>query len=675
MSVLSYALVSTPASPLRKALIDSGLGEDVTGGGLSTNLRQMTFGVGMKGIVPADAEKVEALIEDTLAQLVQHGIDSDMVEAAYNTIEFSLRENNTGSYPRGLSIMLRALRMWGYGRDPLAAIAFEEPLAVVRRRLDDGDGYLRHMMRVYLLENRHRATVVLTPDPELNQRREAKERSQLDYARAAMSPQELQSMVDATRELREIQARPDSPEDLAKLPTLSLSDLDKEIRTIPIEVMEDHGSQILYHDLFTNGIVYLNLGFNLHAVSPELLFYAKLFGQSLVELGTETEDFVRLSQRIGRKTGGIYSSTFLSAKRNESEGAAQLFLHGKSTLAQAQDMLDIMCDVLRTGKAGQPGTVPADRSGSQGACRVNPYTCRSYCGRSAAALCIQCNRLGPANRWAALNISTACASCPKQWRRTGPGVLAKLERVREQLINRTGMIVNVTLDAENWVAFAPQLGAFLAELPAAPPVHFSWSPELNTLNEGLAIPAQVNYVGKGANLYALGYQLHGSVNVITNLLRTGYLWDKVRVQGGAYGGFCRFDRHSGVLSFLSYRDPNLRDTIDVYDAAAHYLRNLELNDDELTKSIIGAVGALDAYQLPDAKGYTSMVRHLLGMTDDERQRNRDEVLGSSIADFRAFADLLDAVAQSGRVVVLGGRDALDEANRARPDWLTVQRVL
>ncbi len=188
------------------------------------------------------------------------------------------------------------------------------------------------------------------------------------------------------------------------------------------------------------------------------------------------------------------------------------------------------------------------------------------------------------------------------------------------------------------------------------------------------MPAQVNYVGKGADLYAHGYTAHGSVSVITNYLRTSYLWDKVRAQGGAYGAFCRFGRQSGVFTFLSYRDPNLTATLDVYDRAPAFLRKAELSQDELVKNIIGAIGALDAYQLPDAKGFTSLARALLGETDERRQAYRDEVLGTTVADVRRFADVLDAVAENGRVVVLGGEEAVQAAS-AEAKLGSIQRIL
>jgi hypothetical protein len=255
-----------------------------------------------------------------------------------------------------------------------------------------------------------------------------------------------------------------------------------------------------------------------------------------------------------------------------------------------------------------------------------------------------------------------------------PSVLANLEAIRDHLLSRENMLVNVTADAADWGQFQPQLGQFLAELPQKPISYPEWTPVPLPPNEGLTIPAQVNYVGKGANIYDLGYTAHGSISVITNYLRTTWLWEKVRVQGGAYGGFCVFRKQSGVFSFLSYRDPNLRDTLANYDGTAAFLRNVYVNEDELTKSIIGAIGALDAYQLPDAKGYTSMQRYLLGISDEERQKYRDQVLATSEQEFKMFAEVLQKINDDGLVVVLGSAEAIKAANGEEP-WLNVVQAM
>ena len=195
------------------------------------------------------------------------------------------------------------------------------------------------------------------------------------------------------------------------------------------------------------------------------------------------------------------------------------------------------------------------------------------------------------------------------------------------------------------------------------------------MDEGLTLPAQVNYVALGASLYNLGYELHGSISPITGYLRTTWLWDKIRVQGGAYGAFCQFSKNSGALTFLSYRDPNLLDTVTVYRQSADYLRNLALSEGELTKSIIGAISSIDSYQLPDAKGYTSMVRYLMGESAEQRQLYRDQVLSTSVSDFKRLADVVEEVGRQGSLVVLGSQEAIEKANQLGNRRLQIEKVM
>jgi len=674
LAVLSHILTATPASPLRKALMDSGLGEDMAGAGFVEGLCQMFYGTGMKGVDQENLDKVEVLILETLKKLVVEGIDAGTIAASLNTIEFRLREQNTGRYPRGLFLMLNALSTWLYDGDPLQGLEFEAELDAIKTKLANGDRYFEGLLQTHILDNPHRTTVHLVPDPEEGARREAAEEARLTEAKANMSSADLQHVIKTAAELKLHQDTPDSPESLALIPSLSLSDLDKENKLIPMEITKIGFSPVYYHDLFTNGIAYLDLGFDLHSLPQELLPYIGLFGRALLQMGTETQDFVQLTQRIGRETGGIGSSTLTSTVRESDQSALWFFLRGKTVASQIGELLAILKDVLLTAKLDNPERfkqiVLEDKARAEAG--LIPGGHRVVNQRLRA-------RFNEAD-WVAEQIGglehlfflrKLAVQVDADW----SGVLANLEAVRANLITRANVIANITLDAENWQGMQPQLAEFLEQLPTrrVTPTGFKFPPSL--VNEGLTIPAQVNYVGKGANLYQLGYEPHGSINVINNYLGTTWLWEKVRVQGGAYGGFSTFDTHSGVWAYLSYRDPNLLETIENYDNTAKFLSGLDLSSEELTKSIIGTIGNMDAYQLPDAKGYTSLVRYLSNYTDEERQRVRDEVLGTTGRDFKAFARILDAVAEKGEVVVLGSAEDIEKANMEKKDFLEVKKVL
>ncbi len=687
LTVLSYCLMGTSASPLQKALTDSSLGEDVYGG-LAGGLRQMTFTVGIKGLkdegLSANVDQFESLTMETLESLTAEGFEPEMVEAALNTIEFTLRENNTGSIPRGLAVMMNALGTWLHGRDPLEAIAFEKPLGEVKAMFGedgaDGDNILGALIQEHLLDNSHRTTVILEPDADLPRRQEQAERDRLDKAREAMTPEEIQRIIKNTQTLRELQQKPDDPADLDKIPRLTLADLERDIRTIPIDVSQlGDASTLLHHDLFTNGVVYLNVGFDLHSLPAELLPLVNLFGRSLTQMGTESEDFVKLTQRIKRKTGGVSASTFVSAVRDHEardlpETAAWFFLGGKSTVEQTDDLLAIMRDVLLTANLDNRERfrqLVLEAKASKESSLIPG-------GHSVVAqrLSAQFTESGWVNeQMSGLSYLFYLRQLSEEIERDWSAVRARLERLRELLFGgRT--LLDLTVDGESTGQIQPQLRDFVSALPQnQAQIAASWAPDAALKHEGLTIPAQVNYVGKGANLYDLGYELDGSVNVITGYMRTTYLWDRVRVQGGAYGAFSRFGRQSGTFSFGSYRDPNLLATLDVYNEAPGWLRNLALDEGERTKAIIGAISGLDAYQLPDAKGYTSLTRYLLGITEEERQSFRDQVLETTAADFHDFADTVEQVAQQGQVVVLGSADAIAKANEAGGLGLEVTRVM
>jgi Zn-dependent M16 (insulinase) family peptidase len=662
--ILANLLIGSPASPLKKALLDSGLGEDLTGLGLEADVRQMIFSVGLKGTRARDAKKIEQLIFDTLERLVREGIDPDMTAAALNTIEFRLRENNTGSFPRGIALMLRALSTWLYDDDPFKLLAFEAPLEAVKSRLTNDQRYFEKLIETYLLNNPHRTTVRLKPDPELGRRFEEEEKTRLAKLRESLTDEQIAHIAESTRQLKKRQETPDSPEALAKLPTLKLEDLERQSKTIPIEVMETQATRVLYHDLFTNGIVYLDLGFDLRALPQDLLPLTEVFGRALLEMGTETEDYVKLSQRIGKSTGGIRSESVAAAVFGSRESVTKLFLRGKATVTQSSELLNILRDILLTAKFDDKERlkqiVLEEKAGLESMLvpRGHVFTNKRLNAQFSEAGWAQ-------DQMSGIGYLFALRELEKEIEKKWTAVLEKLEAMREALINRRALLCNVTLDAANWNAFKPQLDDFLGALPIKDLRLSSFNFKPAPQKEGLAIPAQVNYVGKGVNLYESGYEYDGSALVVNGYLQMAYLWEKIRVQGGAYGGFSSFDDASGVFAFLSYRDPNIASTLENYDKAGAFLKSLDssrLNDQELTKAIIAAIGDLDAYQLPDAKGYTSMMRYLTGRTDELRQEIREEVLSTNGEDFIAFGEALEkAVQSSNALAVMGSQSALESA--------------
>ncbi len=674
LNVLSYILLGTPGSPLRKALIESGLGEDIVGGGLEDELRQMFFSVGMKGVPEERIQAVEDLIMKTLAELAESGIEADAVEAAVNTLEFGLRENNTGSYPRGLILMLRALTGWLYDADPLALVAYEKPLEALKEQIRSDRAFFETLIRRYFLENPHRTRVNLIPDPALRKKREEEEKESLARIKAEMDGRRLDEIVQEAKVLKAMQEAPDPPEALRTIPSLALSDLDRYNKIIPSVTLNHAGAPILYHDLFTSGIAYIDAGFDIHTVPQGYIPYLPLFSRALLEMGTEKEDYVKVFQRIGRKTGGIHTSSILSLVHGSDQTTAKLFLRGKGMRHQVDDLLDIMSDLLLTPRFDDKGRFKqmALEEKARMEQRLIPG------GHQVVNLRLRA-QFNEAD-WAAEQMGgisylfflrRLVTMIEEDWE----SVLRILNELSALIINRKAMLVNVTIDEEGWQAIEPRIHHFMDCMPERAFSRAPWNREEILPHEAMVAPSQVNYVGKGADLYRQGYRYHGSVGVIARYLRTTWLWERVRVQGGAYGAFCSFDRLSGVLTFLSYRDPNLLKTLQIFDETSRFLKELSLSQDELTKAIIGAIGDMDAYMLPDAKGYASMVRTLAGSTDEDRQKIRDEVRATTAAHFTEFAEVLAEVCHRGSIKVLGSADAIEAAMQKGNLALEIFKVL
>jgi len=665
---LDYLLLGTSAAPLRKALNDAGLGEALIGGGLQDELRQAIFSVGLKGVAPGGADAVEKLVLDTLTRLATDGFPDAAVEAAVNTIEFSLRENNTGSFPRGLSLMLRAAPAWIYGRDPVRPLQWAADMATFKARLAAGEDVFRPLIRRFLLDNTHRVTVVLTPDTGLGAAQEAEEAARVAAAAAGM---DLAAVAAETAALKERQETPDTPAALACVPSLALADIPKAAPEVPTVVADaGGGATLLTHDLVTNDVLYVEALLPLATVPARLLPLVPLFCRCLTQMGTTAESFVELTDRIGRKTGGVSVSPLVSDVRGKPDSpAAYIVVAGKATTDKAGDLLDLYRDLLLTARLDDRDRfkqmVLETRAGLEAgivgaghrfaARRLDAQ--RSLAGWAQEAM----------GGYAYLeSIRVLAGRVDSDWE----GVVADLEAIRAALLHRGGALVNATADAASLERAAGPIGAFLDALPAGAGAASDWAAAAATPRASLAltVPTQVNYVGKAANLYTDGgYTLHGSAYVANKLLGTSWLWDRVRVSGGAYGGFSDFDTHSGMFTFLSYRDPNLLDTLDVYDGTAGFLRGLELDSDALTKAVIGTIGDIDGYQLPDAKGYTALMRHILGVTTEERQIRRDQVLGTTLADVRAFGDAVACVASdAARVVAVTSAERAEAAMKARP---------
>ncbi|KAI5592027.1 hypothetical protein BDE02_04G123600 [Populus trichocarpa] len=677
LGFLDHLMLGTPASPLRKILLESGLGDAIVGGGIEDELLQPQFSIGLKGVFEEDIQKVEELVMSTLKKLAEEGFETEAVEASMNTIEFSLRENNTGSFPRGLSLMLRSISKWIYDMNPFEPLKYEKPLMDLKARIAE-EGYkavFSPLIEKFILNNPHRVTVEMQPDPEKASHDEAAEREILEKVKASMTEEDLAELARATQELKLKQETPDPPEALRSVPSLFLCDIPKEPIHVPTEVGDINGVKVLKHDLFTNDVLYAEIVFNMRSLKQELLPLVPLFCQSLLEMGTKDLTFVQLNQLIGRKTGGISLYPFTSSVRGREDPCSHIVARGKAMAGRVEDLFNLVNCVLQEVQFTDQQRFK--QFVSQSKARMENRLRGSGHGIAAARMDAKLNVAGwISEQMGGVSYLEFLKALEKRVDQDWAGVSSSLEEIRMSLFSKNGCLINMTADGKNLTNSEKYVSKFLDLLPSKSSVEAAaWNARLSPGNEAIVIPTQVNYVGKAANIYDTGYQLNGSAYVISKYISNTWLWDRVRVSGGAYGGFCDFDTHSGVFSFLSYRDPNLLKTLDVYDGSGAFLRELEMDDDTLAKAIIGTIGDVDSYQLADAKGYSSLLRYLLGITEEERQKRREEILSTSLKDFKEFGEVIEAVKDKGVSVVVASPEDVDAANKERSNYFDVKKAL
>lgn len=656
LDVLDHILIGTAASPLRKALIESGLGEDLTGDGLETHMQQMNFSIGLKGVDEENLPKAEKLIFDTLSNLSAYGIDKNDIAAAINTLEFTLRENNSSGYPRGLSMWVKSLSTWIYDADPLCMIAFEKPIQTLKNSIAADPDFFETMIAEYFLGNTQRTTVIIRPDDDKADQMDAEEKARLEAIRSSMTETEREKIVAEAIALQKLQEEPDSPDDLAKIPMLQRTDMEPTSTIVPRVHTQQAGANVLYHDLFTNGILYFDIGFDLHVLPQKYLKWLGLYSSTLTEMGTQVHDFVTLSQIISQQTGGIrtgISHGSLDAKNGASRG----FLRSKCMVPQSENLLGLLEEILfqpnfddkerfRQIVLEQKATLESD---------LIPN------GHSAVAghLKQHFNEAFYASEQASgFDTIFFLRKLVKEIDADWNAVRTTLEEIHQLIINRQGLLVSITLEESEYAKVKPSIDAFIAKLPMTDTAKAEWTMPKLAARSAFTAPSQVNYAGCAVNLFDAGYEHNGSTRTITRYLQTAWLWEQVRVQGGAYGAMCGFDAHSGAFNFVSYRDPNIKRTLDTYTQTAQYLQELKLSDDELSKAIVGAIGSIDKYQLPDAKGYSDALRFMLNVTDEERQLRRDKLLATTADDFRAFGAVLEKALKNPFIAVLGSAAAI-----------------
>lgn len=656
--VLDYALVSSPGAPVKQALIDAGIGDDVYGS-YDAGILQPVFSFVAKNANASQADEFESIIENTLKEVVKTGINKEALLAGINSSEFKFREADFGQFPKGLLFGLNCLDSWLFDdMKPFIHLECLGTFAKLRKAVDTD--YFEKLIQEYLLDNTHGSSVTVKPKRGLgNEREEALAKELSDY-KASLSDEEIKKLIEDTEHLKKYQEEPSSDEDLRKLPMLTRADMKKNAMAFSNIEDELLDVKVVRHDIESNGIDYISFLFDAGDFAQSELGYLGFFTNALGLVSTERYSYTDLANATNIYTGGISTGTAshpdIKDRNNfvfKFEVKLKVLEKNLDKALELMEQMLLSSDFTDTKRLGElVAQIKARLQANLSSSGHLVAAMRSMSSFSRYAL-YQDELKGVAFYRSICCIEKELSESPKS-------VSDKLAAIAKKLFARNRMLISFTGNNEAYGNAKPSLEKVIAGFNKMSAIGNQAEVHFNTAKEAFIDASQIQYVAKTGDFICEGYEYTGALRLLRIILSYDYLWINVRVKGGAYGCMNTFLR-SGESYFVSYRDPNLSDTLDVYDRIPEYIKSFSPDERDMTKYIIGTFSALDTPMNPEAKGSRSLSAYLEGITYEQIQKERNEILNAQPEDIRRLADLVEAVLKKDSICVIGNENMIKES--------------
>lgn len=656
--VLDYALVSSPGAPVKQALIDAGIGDDVYGS-YDAGILQPVFSFVAKNANASQADEFESIIENTLKEVVKTGINKETLLAGINSSEFKFREADFGQFPKGLLFGLNCLDSWLFDdMKPFIHLECLDTFAKLRRAVDTD--YFEKLIQEYLLDNTHGSSVTVKPKRGLgNEREEALAKELSDY-KASLSDEEIDKLIEETEHLKKYQEEPSSDEDLRKLPMLTRADMKKE--AMPFSNIEDTLSdvKVVRHDIESNGIDYISFLFDAGDFAQSELGYLGFFTNALGLVSTENYSYTDLANATNIYTGGISTGT---ASHPDIKDRNNFVFKFEVKLKVLEKNLDKALELMEQMLLSSDFTDTKRLGEIVAQIKARLQANLSSSGHLVAAM----RSMSSFSRYAlyqdelkGIAFYRSICRIEKELFESPESVSDKLAAIAKKLFARNRMLISFTGNSEAYGNAKLSLEKVIAGFNKMSAIGNQAEVHFNTAKEAFIDASQIQYVAKTGDFICEGYEYTGALRLLRIILSYDYLWINVRVKGGAYGCMNTFLR-SGESYFVSYRDPNLSDTLDVYDRIPEYIKSFSPDERDMTKYIIGTFSALDTPMNPEAKGSRSMSAYLEGITYEQIQKERNEILNAQPENIRRLADLVEAVLKKDSICVIGNENMIKES--------------
>lgn len=654
--IIEHLLLETPAAPLKKALIDAEIGKDVLGR-FENGIYQPVFSIVVKNSNEEKKEQFQKIVFDTLNELVRKGIDKELIEASINIVEFKLREADFHGFPKGLLYYIKSMESWLYDENPAMHLQYEPTLNKIKEALTSN--YFEKLIKEYLLNNNHRSLLIVKPKKGLSEEKAREVRKELDEYRSGLSDEEINKIIEDTEKLKLRQVTPDSPEDREKIPMVSIEDINPEAEKLPILVKEEGGVKILTHPMFTNNICYVNLLFDSTAVEQDLIPYIGLMAGVMGKLSTDKLSYGDLSNTININTGGIeFSADAYTEKDNDEKYYPKFVIKSRALSDKMPKLLEILGEIVCHTKFDDRKRLREIVREMKSRLEMTIFNR----GHIVAGnhLLSYFSPLGKYNEiLKGLEFYKFIAGLEKEFDSKVEEISANLMKVSNAVFNRENLIISYTAAEEDYDKLKSSLNLLTDGIADEKLAKHEYKFELSPKNEGLLTQGKVQYVAKGYNYRKLGYDYSGVLRVLGTISGLDYLWNNVRVQGGAYGAFGRFDRNGNIFC-ASYRDPNIKETLKAYNGLAGYIRDFDAGEREMKKYIIGTISEMDAPLTPSMKGDRAAGHYFSHLSFEEIQQERNEVLKTTQEDIKKYASLIEDAMKKNYLCVLGNEGKIKQ---------------
>lgn len=656
--ILDYALCSSQGAPLKQALLDAGIGEDVYSD-YDSGTRQPYFSIVAKGAEESQKEEFLRVIEETLEKLSKGGLDKKRLLAGLNYYEFKYREADFGIYPAGLMYGLQMMDSWLYDDEkPFIHIEAGDTYAALRKKVDSR--YFEELISEKLLNNPHRSVLVLAPERGLTARKDEELAKRLALYKESLSETELEKIVDQTRQLRAFQEEPDRPEDLAKIPLLAREDIRRKVEPVILEERSVGDTKLIYHSIPTNGISYFRLLFDVTDISSELFPYIGILKAAIGLVDTENYSYQELFTQTDLLTGGIVPVTNLYPNAKDLTQKRITFeVKGKAFDKNLQDAMALIEEML----------IRSDYSDTKRLYEIlaelksrlqSSMMSAGHVVAGGRAVSYFSENAAIQEVLSGMDFYRLLEKICGDWEQEGKKTVEKLSELAKQIFCRENLMLDfISQDEAVYEQFRELAGGLKEKLPVKNAAGQPYRVETVRRNEGFLSSSQVQYVCRAGNFLKHGLPYTGALRILKGILGNDYLWNQVRVKGGAYGCMCSFGKN-GDAWFVSYRDPNLAKTIEAFEAAPGWVEQFADDERAMTQAVIGTISEMDTPMNPAAKGLRSLSIYLTNQTEEQLQRERDEVLDATAQDIRALAAYIRAFLEDDCLCVVGNEKKIEE---------------